>query len=199
MEPLSGFGYNGFMDTRQVLSLVFAGCAALLLSGCGSFHRPQYQSGSEGYQTQTVRGPQGQQATFTQGPFRLYWPVDKVQLTQNFKPNRRRPHHGIDLGGRKNSPIYSAHEGYVIYAGSGFKGYGKMIIVQFNNEWASLYSHLNSIKVEEGEYVQPRQLIGKMGRTGRASGVHLHFELMRYKVPIDPLPLLKDEQRLVRF
>ncbi len=178
------------MRRRDLTLVSFITFVAMIsLVACGNFRRPQYR---------TARAPQGGTA-ITQGPFRLHWPVDQVHVTQKFKPYKKRPHHGVDLDGVKNDPIYSAHEGYVIYAGSGFKGYGKMIIVQYDNEWASLYSHLNSIKIQEGQYVRPRQLIGKMGRTGRASGVHLHFELMRYKVPINPLPLLKDEQRLVKY
>lgn len=168
----------------------------LTLIGCGHYQRPNYSTQTQGYQTQSVRDPSA--VIVPRGPFKLYWPVDKVKLTQKFKTQKRRPHYGIDLAGKRRSPIYAAHEGHVIYAGSGFRGYGKMIIIQYDNTWASLYSHLNRISVKEGEYIQPRQLIGKMGKTGRASGVHLHFELMRNKQPIDPLPLLQDKQTLVR-
>lgn len=165
------------------------------LTACGHFSSPEYQSNSEGYQSAGERGPSAHQ----RGPFKLNWPVEKVQITQKFKPQKKRPHYGLDLDGVRNDPIYAAHEGHVIYAGSGFKGYGKVVIVRYDEEWASLYAHLNAISVKEGEYVHPRQLIGKMGRTGRATGVHLHFEMMRYKVPVDPLPLLRDEQRLVKY
>ena len=167
-------------------------CGYFLIQ-CGHYQRPQYQSHSRGFQTQG-RSPS---EIVRQGPFRLYWPVDPVKITRGFIAAR--PHHGVDFDGEKNDPVYAAHEGYVIYSGSGFSGYGKMVIVRYDKKWASLYSHLNKISVKEGEYVRPRQVIGGMGRTGRATGVHLHFELMRNKLPIDPLPLLRRDQRLVSY
>lgn len=198
MEVAVRIRYTELMQPRNFISAMFGVFFAAVLSACGSLERPSYRSSMGDYQDPAIRGPQGG-GGIPRGPFQLHWPVDKIQVTQAFKPKKRRPHHGVDLDGVRNDPIYSAHEGFVIYAGSGFKGYGKMIIVQYDKEWASLYSHLNTIKVREGQYVKARQLIGRMGRTGRASGVHLHFELMRYKVPVDPLPLLNDEHRLVKY
>ncbi|MCB0407167.1 MAG: M23 family metallopeptidase [Bdellovibrionales bacterium] len=165
-----------------------------ILFGCGHLEMSTYHNQSNGYVTQK-RSPSG----FIQGPFQLHWPVDNVRLTQKFRPKKRRPHQGIDLGGQRHTPIFAAHEGYVIYAGSGFKGYGRMIIVQYDNQWASLYAHLQKIQVKEGDYVSTRQQIGTMGRTGRATGVHLHFELMEDQIPIDPLPYLEKDHRIVKY
>lgn len=166
--------------------------------GCGHLQLPEYNSPLERFSPDGSRQPQNQDP---QSPkvFQLVWPVDNVRITQKYNPKkRRRPHYGIDLGGKRHDPIYAAHEGTVIYAGSGFKGYGKMVIVQFDAEWATLYSHLHTIAVKEGQKVYPRQKLGGMGRTGRASGVHLHFELMQYKTPIDPLPMLESAARVVQ-
>ncbi|MCB0384660.1 MAG: M23 family metallopeptidase, partial [Bdellovibrionales bacterium] len=100
-------------------------------------------------------------------------------------------HQGIDLAGALNSPVLSAHDGIIVYAGRGFKGYGKMILVEYNHMWATLYAHLNRYKIKTGEWVTRGQLIGLMGRTGRVSGVHLHFELLKDKQPVDPLSMLR--------
>lgn len=124
------------------------------------------------------------------GPFVLRWPLHDVRVTQGFSPMKNRRHQGVDFGGRKGTAIFAAHEGMVVYAGRDFRGYGKMVLIEYNNEWASLYAHLTKIVVREGQYVEPGQTIGTMGRTGRASGVHLHFELIQNKQPVDPLPLL---------
>ena len=118
------------------------------------------------------------------------WPVDSARLTRGFIPERKkrkRPHWGIDLASRKGSTIFSAHEGRVIYTGREFKGYGKMVLIENDNGWASIYAHLDTIKVKQGQIVPKGVALGGMGRTGRATGVHLHFELRHLKRPVDPL------------
>lgn len=58
------------------------------------------------------------------------WPVDSARMTRGFLPNRRRPHLGIDLAAPKNTPIFAAHDGVVIYAGKDFRGYGRMVMIE---------------------------------------------------------------------
>lgn len=120
------------------------------------------------------------------------WPVDQARLTQGFKPGRK-VHWGIDLAGKKGTPILAAEDGVVVYTGSGFRGYGKLVVIEHGTEWATLYSHLSSIKVKEGQKVRQGQKIGGMGRTGRASGVHLHFEIRRNRQPVNPIALLPND------
>ena len=86
----------------------------------------------------------------------------------------------------------AAERGTVIYTGRGFHGYGNLIVIEHNNEWATLYSHLNSITVKEGETVERGTKIGTMGRTGHATGVHLHFEIRRNRQPVNPLAYLPE-------
>jgi murein DD-endopeptidase MepM/ murein hydrolase activator NlpD len=136
-------------------------------------------------------GPRNGGGPFFSETFLLDWPVNSAKLTQKFRPPSNLSHQGIDLSGSMNTPILAAHNGIVVYAGSGFKGYGKLIIVEFSDEWATLYGHLNRFQVKTGDWVAKGQTIGKMGRTGRVSGVHLHFELIHRKQPIDPLSLLR--------
>ncbi len=128
----------------------------------------------------------------------LDWPVDRAKLTQKFKNYRGKKHFGIDLAARKNTPIFSAEQGKVIYAGSGFSGYGQMLIIEHNNNWATLYSHFSQIKVRQGDWVVKGQRIGLMGKTGNATGVHLHFEVRRNKKPVNPLEFLPQSRRLAK-
>ena len=125
---------------------------------------------------------------------RFDWPVDSARLSRGFIPNptgrHHRPHYGIDLAGPKGTPIYSAQDGVVIYTGSGFKGFGKMIMIEGKNGYATLYAHLSKIKVEEGQDVNVGTEIGAMGRTGRATGVHLHFEVRHDRDPVNPMDYL---------
>ena len=106
------------------------------------------------------------------------WPVDQARLTRGFLPHARpRPHLGLDLASKKGTPVLSASDGHVIYAGSGFRGFGRFIIIEHEGDWASFYGHLDKILIKQGEFIKKGTLIGKMGRTGRATGTHLHFEI----------------------
>lgn len=130
--------------------------------------------------------------------FHLNWPLRHIKVNQPFLPQKkRRPHLGVDFAGTKGTTIYSSHEGLVIYAGRAFKGFGKMVIVEYDQQWATLYAHLDKISVRQGQVIEQGTTLGKMGRTGRATGVHLHFELLHHRRPVDPIPLLNEIQHLV--
>ena len=118
------------------------------------------------------------------------WPVDRARLTRGFDVTKKRPHLGIDLAGPRKTPVYASHNGMVIYAGRDFRGFGKMILVETGNGWATLYAHLDGILVSEGQKVNRGSTIGLLGNTGRSTGPHLHFELRRDKAPVDPLMYL---------
>ena len=115
------------------------------------------------------------------------WPVDSARMTRGYLPNRKRPHLGLDLAGPKGTKIFAAHDGTVIYTGREFHGYGRMIMVEGNQGWATLYAHLSKIIAKEGQRVSQGDLIGLMGRTGHATGTHLHFEIRKGNGTVDPL------------
>lgn len=177
--------------------------APLLMLGCGTYRTSNkgFQASGGGWKTPSDYAPKSGGGYYLsekiprggsyipKGAFRLYWPVKNVRLNRGFRSGEA-PHQGVDLGGLKGTPILAAHEGVVVYTGRDFRGYGNMVLIEFNNEWATLYGHLNEIVVAEGRIVKPGDPIGSMGRTGRATGVHLHFELIKEKSPVDPLPFL---------
>ncbi len=179
---------------------LFAGVSVISALSCGHFQSPEYSGGAEYslqgefstpeemYNSEAIK--QRQAPRIQRGPFHLQWPVKKMDITRGFTESGRGTHAGLDIRGRKYEPILAAHDGTVIYAGAGFRGYGKMIILEYDSSWATLYGHLSKHKVKTGDQVKAGETIGLMGRTGRATGVHLHFELMREKVPIDPKPIL---------
>ncbi len=111
------------------------------------------------------------------------------KISQKYKSYGKK-HLGLDLTAKKETPIMSAHDGYIEYAGRDFTGYGKMIIINSQKGWSTFYAHLDSILVTEGERVFRTQKIGTMGNTGRTTGVHLHFELRKRKEAVDPLKYL---------
>lgn len=123
-------------------------------------------------------------------------PTDgNVVLTQKYRPPKNPRHKGVDLAGNMNQPIYAVNSGVVSYRGQRFRGYGQMLLIEHGNGWTSLYSHLNKYNAREGDSVKAGQVIGFMGRSGRASGVHLHFEIYKNKIPIDPLHVIPIKYR----
>jgi murein DD-endopeptidase MepM/ murein hydrolase activator NlpD len=118
------------------------------------------------------------------------WPVDSARLSRGYLINRRRPHLGLDLASRKGTQIFASHDGLVIYTGNEFRGYGKMIMIEGINGFATLYAHLSQISVRQGTRVKQGELIGLMGRTGHATGTHLHFEIRVGNKTVNPLHYL---------
>lgn len=122
------------------------------------------------------------------------WPVYEARMTRGYfhkaKKRRGRPHWGIDLASHKGTPILASHDGLVIYVDREFRGFGRLIMIEGRNGFATLYAHLSRSRVRIGERVKQGQKIGDMGNTGRSTGVHLHFEIRRRSGPIDPLQYL---------
>jgi len=86
----------------------------------------------------------------------------------------RQFHDAVDIGGRRGDTVVASARGTVIFAG--WKGaLGQCIIIQHKYDYETTYGHLDTILVKEGQKVERNQEIGKMGATGRASGVHLHY------------------------
>lgn len=102
---------------------------------------------------------------------------------------RRNFHEGIDIVSFWGTPVYATADGFVIF--TGWKsGYGKTIEISHGRGISTLYSHLSSIKVNSGTYVKKGQLIGLVGSTGTSIGPHLHYEVRRNGVAVNPMPYL---------
>jgi len=89
---------------------------------------------------------------------------------------RRKHHNGIDLAAPYGTPITAAGAGVVIYAGRK-GGYGNMVMINHGKGYATVYAHMSSILVSNGQEVMEEQPIGKVGSTGISTGNHLHFEI----------------------
>lgn len=117
------------------------------------------------------------------------WPV-KGKIFSRFEQTREHRHDGIDVSTPEGTPIKAAAGGRVIYSGSGIRDYGNIIIIKHANNFFTVYAHNSENHVLEGSIVKQGQVIGKVGKTGKASGPHLHFEIRKGKTPVDPLKLL---------
>ncbi|MCP1660232.1 M23 family metallopeptidase [Neisseria perflava] len=94
-------------------------------------------------------------------------------------------HSGVDYAAPTGSPIYAAESGKVEFAGWK-KGYGKTVIIQHDERFATLYGHASKYVVSPGEEVKRGQLIAYVGSTGRSTGPHLHFEVMDGQRKVNP-------------
>ena len=101
----------------------------------------------------------------------------------------RKHHDGVDLAAAQGTPIRSAAEGVVSFAGER-NGYGNVVIVDHAGGLQTLYAHQSRMGVAEGERVARGQVIGAVGSTGHSTGPHLHFEVRQGGKAVDPLPYL---------
>jgi murein DD-endopeptidase MepM/ murein hydrolase activator NlpD len=123
------------------------------------------------------------------------WPVNTRHITSGFgyrkDPFTYRPtyHNGYDIAGNINDPVYVTADGIVVSSGYDTL-HGNNIIVSHANGLRTWYMHLNKSLVSEGEHVSKGAKIGLLGTTGRSTGPHLHYEVKKDGVSIDPAPYL---------
>jgi lipoprotein NlpD len=115
------------------------------------------------------------------------WPTNGVligKFASNGSLNK-----GIDIAGDLGQPVFAAGDGTVVYAGSGLRGYGELVIIKHGDTYVSAYGHNRRLLVREGQQVKVGQSIAEMGSTG-TDRVKLHFEIRRQGKPVDPLQFL---------
>jgi murein DD-endopeptidase MepM/ murein hydrolase activator NlpD len=95
-------------------------------------------------------------------------------------------HPGIDLADELGTSIFAADGGTVVFSGWNSAGYGNLIVLDHGNGWRTYYAHLRTIYVACEAYIPRGAIIAEMGSTGNSTGPHLHFELLRFGVPVDP-------------
>ena len=112
----------------------------------------------------------------------VYQGISSNDITSPIGPRGGRTHKGIDFSqgdSMHGQPVFAAGAGTVSYTGWDEDGYGNFVIILHNNGQETLYGHLSSIDVQQGQQVSQNQIIGKIGSTGRSSGAHLHFEVLQ--------------------
>jgi murein DD-endopeptidase MepM/ murein hydrolase activator NlpD len=155
------------MKIRSVA--VGAAVVVLVLQGCAS--------GRRAAEVETV--PSG-------------WPVPRASavVTSEFgAPRGRSRHEGIDLSAPAGTPVTATANGVVGFAGrSG--DFGRLLIIDHGVGWQTRYAHLRRIKVKKGKKVARGDVIGTVGKSGNATGNHLHYEVRRDGRAVDPRPYL---------
>ena len=139
---------------------------------------------------------------------RLLWPIPHATITQGFGPTPYvfeasfagfpHFHTGIDLAVPLGTPVFAAADGVVMLArpmadsNGTLVGYGNYVIIQHDAGLKTLYGHLLTIGVKEGDIVHRGQLVGLVGSTGNSTGPHTHFEVRIENSPVNPMQMLPD-------
>lgn len=171
-EAVIGFGLNQIADSSVVLPI---GQQLVIPGG----NKPYIAK-----QVIAFNGPVPEGATRGSGSF--VWPTSGT-ITQKYWNG----HRAIDVGAWAGTAVSASDGGYVIASSTGWNnGYGNMVMVDHGGGYVTLYSHLNSIFVRQGESVAKGQQIGTVGNTGNSTGPHLHFEVRYQGVARNPFNFL---------
>lgn len=121
---------------------------------------------------------------------RFVWPLKRRKVSSDYGYRNGSLHAGIDLSAARGTRVYASAAGKVTFSGRQ-NGYGQMVVLDHGNGLQTVYAHNHHNLVSEGEFVRQGQTIASVGRSGNASGYHLHFEIRRSGtavVPWDYLP-----------
>ena len=138
---------------------------------------------------------------YTIGGGKFALPLKYARITSPFSLRRYhpvlkryRPHHGVDFGAKRGTPIMAIGDGRVIYAGW-MKGYGKVVKIDHGGGMVSLYAHQSKIMAKKGTFVKSGNIIGYVGNTGVSTGPHLHLGLYQNRKPIDPMSMISRDSK----
>lgn len=143
---------------------------------------------------QTLQKAQETQRQIAGSP--TLWPTESKVMTSSFGyrtdpfTGRASFHAGIDIAGDNSEPVYAAGAGKVIAADqSGARG--RYIVIEHPNGLQTWYMHLSKLQVKEGDSVDKGEQIALLGSTGRSTGPHLHFQVVKNDKPVNPLPYIR--------
>ena len=115
--------------------------------------------------------------------------ISPVSYTHLDVYKRQGKNKGLTITGKAGDPVLAAADGRVVYAGSGLRAYGNLVIVKHNATYLTAYAHNQTLLVKEDQVVRQGQKIAEMGASD-AERVQLHFEIRRQGKPVDPAKLL---------
>ena len=136
----------------------------------------------------------------TQTPFwqkGFIMPVTKGRTSGNFGGQRimngikKSPHRGLDIAAPENSPVYASADGIVTLSGGDYYYTGNVVVIDHGQNLSTISAHLKGATVKKGDKVKQGDIIGHVGKTGRATGPHLHWGASLNGTRFQPLSLLK--------
>ncbi len=137
------------------------------------------------------------------GTVRFSGPIIEGRISSPFGVGRpqlsRQPHKGIDLTAARGTPVRAPAAGVVIHAESPFAAapnYGTVVVLDHGDGWQTLYAHLDRFDVEAGQRVAAGDTLGTVGSSGKATGPHVHVEVLHHGVRQDPAAVISDPVRV---
>ena len=127
---------------------------------------------------------------------KFIYPIDEYIITGVYGSQRvlngkpRRPHYGIDFHAPEGTPVKSMMDGVVTLVSKDMYFTGGTIIFDHGHGISTLYMHMKDIYVKKGQEVKKGQIVGTLGRTGRATGPHLDIRLNWFEIKLDPATIL---------
>lgn len=118
------------------------------------------------------------------GPIKWQWPAQGKLIAKFSSQNALNK--GVDIAGKLGEPVIAAGAGVVVYAGSGLRGYGNLLIIKHSDRFLSAYAHNRRLLVKEGQAVKAGQKIAEIGSSGTDRN-KLHFEIRKEGKPVNPL------------
>lgn len=123
------------------------------------------------------------------------WPIDLCEfwISSLYGMRNKKMHSGVDMAALKGTLVKAAENGVILLANLAMPGYGNMVEVKHSGKITTRYAHLDKILVSVGQKVKKGQPIGTVGATGNVRGAdpsHLHFEILKKGVQVDPLKYL---------
>ena len=128
------------------------------------------------------------ESTPSAAALKLIWPADGPIVGQ-FDGNNNK---GIGIGGQLGAPVLAAADGRVVYAGSGLRGYGNLVIIKHDDTFLTAYAHNQALLVKEDQAFKQGQRIAEMGNS-ESDVVKLHFEVRQLGKPVNPLNYLPNK------
>jgi murein DD-endopeptidase MepM/ murein hydrolase activator NlpD len=125
----------------------------------------------------------------------FYWPAPGKVIVRFGARRNAEKSRGISIAVPEDTPIRCADDGVVIYAGSGLKTFGNLVLVRHSHDYVTTYAHAKELTVKRGDQVKRGDILGSSGRTGDVSTPQVYFEIRKNSTPVDPLRLLEDHSR----
>lgn len=122
-------------------------------------------------------------------------PLKSYKISRGYGYDNGKLHKGIDFAAAAGTDIYASADGTVVFAGfgktgSGYGGYGNVVLIKHNSTYSTLYGHCSKLIVKTGETVRQGEVIALVGSTGDSTGNHCHFEIRVNNVQVDPASYL---------
>jgi murein DD-endopeptidase MepM/ murein hydrolase activator NlpD len=194
-RPLS-LGAHGLDDAALQFALAWHGFPSGAFDGRFGLHTDAAVRRFQRWAGVTVDGTAGPETVaalarpLPRSPLALAWPVVGI-VGDRFGPRGARFHAGIDLVAPAGTPVTAAAAGRVVWAAFLGGGWGNLVIVVHRSGVRTLYAHLSSIDVRDGDVVATGRRLGRVGETGDATAPHLHFEVRVHGAAVDPLQALR--------